>query len=215
MSSSSTQKQQQQRRRINNNTQQSRNTNAYFDRDEYHQRLLIHNNNNYWGGNHDYHESNHDYYQYPLSFQRIRKGRQIKNNSKSISYYDNIPPRHRLQQQADKQELKSNKKSDEIKPFNSLTNDEQPIKPLQSVSSSSTNSDISNNRKDLHTKNLAAAATAARQQNPQTNISIIQALMNSLILQQQQQPAQSQSTIQLQYQLTNALLATSKSYKCI
>lgn len=213
MSSSSTQKQQQQRRRINHNTQQSRNTNAYFDRDEYHQRLLIHNNNNYWGGNHDYHESNNDYYQYPLSSQRIRKERQIKNNSKPISYYDNTPPRHRLQQQTDKQELKSNKKSDEIKPFKSLTNDEQPIKPLQSVSSSSTNSDISNNRKDLHTKNLAAAAIAARQQNPQTNISIIQALMNSLILQQQQQPAQSQSTIQLQYQLTNALLATSKSYK--
>ena len=93
--------------------------------------------------------------------------------------------------------------------------------PLQSASSSSTNSDISNtvgvtSRKDLHTKNLAAAAIAARQQNPQpqTNLSVVQALMNSLILQQQQQqPSQSQSTIQLQYQLTNALLATSKFLK--
>jgi hypothetical protein len=180
-----------------------------------------------------------DYYQhqniYPISSQRIRKGRQIKNeqrfNSKSVSsnnnhsYYDNIPPRHRLQQQIDKreqysshlQESKTNNKLDEIKSPNSLINNEQPTKPLQSTSSSSTNSDNveSTNRKDLHTKNLAAAAIAARQQNsqPQTNLGVIQALMNSLILQQQQQPSQlqSQSTVQLQYQLTNALLATSKS----
>jgi len=246
MSSSSTEKQQQQRRRINNNnSQQSRNTNAYFDRTEYHQRSLI-NNNYYW--NHDYQGSNedfyiNDYYQhrniYPVSSQSIRKGRQIKNeqryNSKSVfssnnnrSYYDNIPPRHRLQQQIDKrdqhssrlQEARTNNKLDEIKSPNSLINNEKPIKPLQSTSSSSTNSNISNNpgstnRKDLHTKNLAAAALAARQQNsqPQTNLGIVQALMNSLILQQQQQPSppQSQSTVQLQYQLTNALLATSKS----
>ena len=75
---------------------------------------------------------------------------------------------------------------------------------------SSTNSDASTNRPDLHTKNLAAVAMAARQQNasPQTNLNLVQNLMNSLIL-QQQQPTQSQSTIQLQYQLTNALLATS------
>jgi len=251
MSSSSTQKQQQQqqqRRRINHNTQQSRNTNAYFDREEYHRRSLI-NNNSYW--NHNYHGSNEDFYmndyyqhrnKYPLSSQRIRKGRQIKNeqqyHSKSVlsslssnnnhSYYDNIPPRYRLQQQIDKreqhssrlQESRTNNKLDEIKSPNSLINNEQSTKPLQSASTTSTNSDISNNagssnRKDLHTKNLAAAAIAARQQNsqPQTNLGIIQALMNSLILQQQQQqqPSQSQSTVQLQYQLTNALLATSKS----
>jgi hypothetical protein len=180
-----------------------------------------------------------DYYQqrnvYPISSQSIRKGRQIKNeqryNSKSVfssssdnnnrSYYDNIPPRHRLQQQIDKREqnssrLQESKTNNRLN--NSLMNNEKPIKPLQSASSSSTNSNISNNpgstnRKDLHTKNLAAAAIAARQQNsqPQTNLGIVQALMNSLILQQQQPSSQSQSTIQLQYQLTNALLATSKS----
>jgi hypothetical protein len=227
-SSSSTpkQQQQQQRRRINhnNNTQQSRNTNAYFDHDEYHRRSLINNHQNYW--NQDYQTSNEDYYQHRNMYS-IRKGRQIKNeqryNSKSVfstnnnqAYYYNTPPRHRLQQYS--QESRTHHKLEEIKSPNSLINHEPPIKPLQSASLSSTNSDVSNNagstnRKDLQTKNLAAAAIAARQQNsqPQTNLNIVQGLMNSLILQQQQQPSQSQSTIQLQYQLTNALLATSKS----
>jgi len=238
------QQQQQQRRRINNNnSQQSRNTNAYFDRTEYHQRSLINNNNYYWNhdyqrSNEDFYMNDHYQHRniYPISSQSIRKGRQIKNeqryNSKSVfsssssnnnrSYYDNIPPRHRLQQQIDKREQNSSRLQESRtnnRLDNSLINNEKPIKPLQSTSSSSTNSNISNNpgstnRKDLHTKNLAAAAIAARQQNsqPQTNLGIVQALMNSLILQQQQQQpsSQSQSTIQLQYQLTNALLATSK-----
>ncbi|CAF3967787.1 unnamed protein product [Rotaria magnacalcarata] len=58
--------------------------------------------------------------------------------------------------------------------------------------------------KDLHSKHL----TAARQQNstPQTALSTVQTLMNSLILQQQQPSTPAQSTVQLQYQLTNALL---------
>ncbi|CAF0780143.1 unnamed protein product [Rotaria sordida] len=151
------------------------------------------------------------------------------NNNNHHSYYDNLPPRHRLQQQQQQQidkreqrssrlqESRTNNKSDEIKLPNSSTKIEQTTKPLKSSSSSSTNSDLSNNpgsthRKDLHAKNLAAAAIAARQHNSsaQTNLSTVQALMNSLILQQQQQqqqpPSQSQSTVQLQYQLTNALL---------
>ncbi|CAF0768448.1 unnamed protein product [Rotaria sordida] len=151
------------------------------------------------------------------------------NNNNNHSYYDNLPPRHRLQQQQQQQidkreqrssrlqESRTNNKSDEIKLPNSSTKIEQTTKPLKSSSSSSTNSDLSNNpgsthRKDLHAKNLAAAAIAARQHNSsaQTNLSTVQALMNSLILQQQQQqqqpPSQSQSTVQLQYQLTNALL---------
>ncbi|CAF0763749.1 unnamed protein product [Rotaria sordida] len=154
------------------------------------------------------------------------------NNNNNHAYYDNLPPRHRLQQQQQQQqqqidkreqrssrlqESRTNNKSDEIKLPNSSTKIEQTTKPLKSSSSSSTNSDLSNNpgsthRKDLHAKNLAAAAIAARQHNSsaQTNLSTVQALMNSLILQQQQQqqqpPSQSQSTVQLQYQLTNALL---------
>ncbi|CAF0805845.1 unnamed protein product [Rotaria sp. Silwood1] len=246
-SSSSTQKQQ--RHQINNNNlQQSRNTNAYFDREEYHGRSLI-SKNNYW--NHDFHESNNNFYMndyyhqyrniYSLSSRHIRKGKQIKNeqrhNSKPMfssskssnnnnhhhAYYDNIPPRHRFQQQINKreqyssclQESRANNKSDEIKLPNSSIKTEQSTKPLKSSSSCSTKSDISNNaglthRKDLHAKNLAAAAIAARQQtsSAQSNLSTVQALMNSLILQQQQQqqPSQSQTTVQLQYQLTNALL---------
>jgi hypothetical protein len=184
MSSTEKQQQQQQRHhRQSNNPQQSRNTNAYFDRDEYYRR------SNYW---------NDDYYQY-RNVSSIRKGRQIKNEQRS----NNIPPRHREQRSARLQEPKINPKQEEIK-------------PLPSVSLSSTNSDNSNHaesthRKDLHAKNLAAAAIAARQQNfqPQTNLNVVQTLMNSLIL-QQQSSTQSQSTVQLQYQLTNALLATSK-----
>jgi hypothetical protein len=224
-SSTTTQKQQQdQRRRMNHNSQQSRNTNAYFGRDEYHRRSLI-NNNHYWSSD-DFYTDNYYQHQnsYPSSSQRIRKKQPQNNNERddqrynsksNYSYYDNIPPRHRLQQQTDKREHPSRLQEPKTinKPVNSspiITNNEQQPQPLHSVSSSSTNSDLSTNRKDLHSKNLAAAAIAARQQNPQaqTNIGVVQALMNSLIL-QQQQPTQSQSTVQLQYQLTNALLATS------
>ncbi|CAF1131773.1 unnamed protein product [Adineta steineri] len=240
MSATSTQKQQQQQQRYrinNNNTHQSRNTNAYIDREVYHRQSLMNNNkkNYYW--NHEYRGSNddfylNDYYQHRNTYsqpsQHIRKGRQTKlvhqYNSKSVfsssnnnhSYYDNIPPRHRQQQQIDKREERTTHVQDSrINNQIKQSNNEQSTKPMKSISSSSTNSEITNNvgltnRKDLHTKNLATAAIAARQQNQQgqTNLGVVQTLMNSLILQQQQQPSQSQSTVQLQYQLTNALLAT-------
>ena len=239
------QKQQRQVNNNNNNQLQSRYMNAYFDRDEYHPRLSVHKNK-YWnhqyhGNYNDFYVN--DYHQYqlvgPSSSRHIRRGRQIKNewrhNSKSVfsssslsnnnhSYYDNIPPRRRPQRQIDNREQSSSclkqstikKKSDDAKLANISSKDEQRTKPLQSASSSSTNSNVSNKTvsthpKDLHTKNLAAAAIAARQQNPQPqiNLGIVQTLMNSLILQQQHQPSQSQSTVQLQYQLTNALLTIS------
>ena len=234
MSSTPTAKQQQTCRRVNTNTtHQSRNMNAYIDRKEYYQRSLM-NKNHYW--NQDYHRSNDDFYPsdyyqyhntYPSSSQHMRKERQTKfeqqYHSKSLnnnytSYYDNVPPRHRHDKREQHSSDVVNNKSEPMKLSNSTTNDEQPTKPSHSASSSSTNSEnttniLSANRKDLHTKNLAAAAMAARQQNaqPQTNLNTIQTLMNSLILQLQQQPTQTQSTIQLQYQLTNALLATSIS----
>ena len=119
--------------------------------------------------------------------QQERRRLNIQHSRNTNAYFEfsrTIPSRHR--------ELK---KSKEIKPF-------------PSTSSSSINSD-----RDFHPTNLAAAVLAARQQNyqPQTNLNTIQTLMNSLILQQQQQQQSSPSTIQLQYQLTNALLATSIS----
>ncbi|CAF0921412.1 unnamed protein product [Adineta ricciae] len=236
MSSTSTAKQYQTRRRINTNTtHQSRNMNAYIDRDDYHQQSLM-NKNHYW--NQDYHRSNDNFYPshyyqyrnaYPSSSQHMRKERQTKSeqqyHSKSLnnnytSYYDNVPPRHRHEKREQRSSHAEetdvvNNKSEPMKLSNSAINDEQLTKPLHSASSTTTNSENTTNissahRKDLHTKNLAAAAMAARQQNaqPQTNLNAIQTLMNSLILQQQQQPTQTQSTIQLQYQLTNALLAT-------
>ncbi|UJR36797.1 hypothetical protein I4U23_029511 [Adineta vaga] len=238
--------QQPRRRINTNTTHQSRNTNAYIDRDEYHRRSLLNQNHywnhDYHRSNDDFYLN--EYYQYRNSytspFQHVRKGRQTKNeqqyNCKSSSssnnnhalYYENIPPRHRHQQQQQHSDIREQRlsrvvqefnvinKTEQMKFSNSSNNDEQPTKPLQSVSSSSTISEIthnvgSTNRKELHAKNLAVAAMAARQQSaqPQTNLGVVQTLMNSLILQQQQQqPVQAQSTVQLQYQLTNALLAT-------
>lgn len=126
--------------------------------------------------------------------------RKIYSMRKERSMTNSIPPRHREQ-------------------FSSTFRKQQDsIKPFPSTSSSSINSDLSNNhlgsvyRKDLQTKNLAAAARRQQQNGqPPTNLNVIQTLMNSLILQQQQSTSQSPSTIQLQYQLTNALLATSRS----
>lgn len=230
MSAASVPKQQQVRRRINHAAgHQSRNTNAYIDRAGYHRRSLIDGNPSW---NHDYHPSNEDFYldeyyqrrcTYPSASQHIRKGRQTKQyHSKAflpssaapapannkLAHSNHIPPRHR-------------RPLEQSKPSEVVSNVEPAARPAPSPSSSSANSGSINNaasadRKDLHAKNLAAAAIAARQQHPQpqTNLGVVQALMNSLILQQQQQqqqqpPAQSPSTVQLQYQLTNALLATS------
>ena len=228
MSSSSSvpkQQQQQQRRSKKNNhsSQQSRNTNAYFDRDEYRQHALT-ESNHYW--NDDYYPTEGDshlqnYYPsrngYPSTSRRLKKDRAGKNQqSNSIftpaaasnphsSYYVNSgPPRRHLQP------------SDEAKPMPSPPLMSNGVKPSQSPSSTSTNSDAgaANSRKDLQTKNLAAAAIAARQQNQSapSNLGAVQTLMNSLILQQQAAPSQPSSTVHLQNQLTNALLATSKEW---
>ncbi|CAM4889541.1 unnamed protein product [Rotaria socialis] len=228
MLSSSTQKQP--RHRINNNsTQQSRNANAYFDGEEYHRQSLM-NKTHYWNRNFHMNDDDDYYYYYnyhqPLASRPMRKERLAKsgqrydskadfssssNNNNNYSYYDNIPPRHRLQQPSNKREQRSSRLQEpklnttgEINPPNSSI-----TKPSKSASSSSTNSDMSNNvgstqGKDLHSKNL----TAARQQNstPPTNLSTVQTLMNSLMSQQQQPSTPAQSTVQLQYQLTNALL---------
>lgn len=82
-------------------------------------------------------------------------------------------------------------------------------KPFPSISSSSINSEKSNHR-DFYQRNLPAAVRQQNYPSP-TNLNAMQTFMNSLIFQQQQQQSSSTSTIQLQYQLTNALLATSRS----
>ena len=87
---------------------------------------------------------------------------------------------------------------------------------MHSHSSSSTTSEHSNHpdmahRKDLHTKHLAAAIAVRQQNQQQSQLGVVQQLMNSLTVQQQQPSSQTPSTVQMQSQWTNSLLATSKT----
>ena len=227
MSSSSSlpkqqQQQQQQRRSKKSNypSQQSRNTNAYFDRNEYHQHALTNSkhywNDEYYQGDGDCHQQ--DYYPsrngYSPVNRRAKKDRSGKNqqtyaqHSKPIfsstttssNFTTGAPPRHHLHA------------PDKSKPVHSPPRMSNGVKPSQSPSSTSTNSDPgTSSRKDPQAKNLSPTV-ATRQQNqpPSPNLGAVQTLMNSLILQQQSAPSQPSSTVHLQNQLTNALLATSR-----
>jgi hypothetical protein len=176
---------------------------------------------------------------YTLANQRLKNYRtnQMKQQDQTISisssllssnkypcYDENVHAysgsvRRRRRRRRRRRPVLSNNEQEYSTRLQAVSND---VKPSPSSSSSSSSNTIDSqrgdhavtiNQKGLQTKNLATAAIAARQQNQQiqSNIGVVQTLMNSLIVQQQQQPlSSSSSTVQLQNQLTNALLATRK-----